>query len=428
MAAARPLVTVQAIGGSEEAPSQSALPDVFLAPIRPDIVQFVHPTMRKNARQAYAVNTEAGHQHSAESWGTGRAVSRIPRVSGGGTSRAGQAAFGNMCRKGRMFAPTRIWRKWHRKINTNQKRYAVASALAASALPSLVLARGHKIAELPEVPLVIGNATEGLQKTKQAIAALTAVGAYPDVEKVKASRKLRAGKGKMRNRRHVQRLGPLVVYNEDKGITKAFRNLPGVDLAQVERLNLLQLAPGGHVGRFIVWTKSAFDRLNDIYGSVDRVSKQKSGYTLPQNIMSNSDLTRLINSDEIQSTLRPTNTKITRSRRKKNPLKNLGVKVRLNPYALSLRRAELLHQKRIAEGRKGKVSKARQANSVKFANFNRINADDLPQTAEKEEVEEETETAKEEPKKEAPPAAKPKAVAEEPKKAVAPKKKAGSDY
>jgi len=422
------LVSVHTIGSGDEAPSQSALPDVFLAPIRPDIVQFVHTNMRKNARQAYAVNTEAGHQHSAESWGTGRAVSRIPRVSGGGTSRAGQAAFGNMCRKGRMFAPTRIWRKWHRKINTNQKRYAVASALAASALPSLVLARGHKIAELPEVPLVIGNETESLQKTKQAIAALTAVGAYPDVEKVKASRKLRAGKGKMRNRRHVQRLGPLVVYNEDKGITKAFRNLPGVDLAQVERLNLLQLAPGGHVGRFIVWTKSAFDRLNDIYGAVDRESKQKTGYTLPHNIMNNSDLTRLINSDEIQSTLRPTNTKIVRARHKKNPLKNLGVKVRLNPYALSLRRAELLHQKRVAEGRKTKVAHARQSNAVKAANFRRINADDFPQTSEKtEEAEETTPKKADAPKPEAAPAKPAAAAAVVAPAAAAPKKK-GSDY
>jgi large subunit ribosomal protein L4e len=434
MASARPLVTVQAIGESQEAASQSALPDVFLAPIRPDIVQFVHTNMRKNARQAYAVNTEAGHQHSAESWGTGRAVSRIPRVSGGGTSRAGQAAFGNMCRKGRMFAPTRIWRKWHRKINTNQKRYAVASALAASALPSLVLARGHKIADLPEVPLVIGNATESLQKTKQAIAALTAVGAYTDVEKVKASRKLRAGKGKMRNRRHVQRLGPLVVYNEDKGITKAFRNLPGVDLAQVERLNLLQLAPGGHVGRFIVWTKSAFDRLNDIYGAVDRESTQKTGYTLPQNIMSNSDLTRLINSDEIQSTLRPTNKKIRRARLKKNPLTNLGVKVRLNPYAMTLRRAELLHQKRITEGRKTKVNRVRQTQKARTANFNRINADDFPQSNEKTEEETAEETTKEEaPKAEAakPAAAAVKPAAEAAKPAAAaaaPPKKKGSDY
>merc|ERR1712170_326687 len=99
--------------------------------------------MRKNQRQAYGVKCQfgptgvvAGHQHSAHSWGTGRAVSRIPRVSGGGTSRAGQGAFGNMCRKGRMFAPTRIWRKWHKKINVNQRRYATASALAASAIPA----------------------------------------------------------------------------------------------------------------------------------------------------------------------------------------------------------------------------------------------------------------------------------------------------
>lgn len=48
-------------------------------------------------------------------------MARIPRVSGGGTHRAGQAAFGNQCRSGRMFAPTKVWRKWHQKINLGQK-------------------------------------------------------------------------------------------------------------------------------------------------------------------------------------------------------------------------------------------------------------------------------------------------------------------
>ena len=89
------------------------------------------------------------------SWGTGRAVARIPRVPGGGTSRSGQGAFGNMCRGGRMFAPTKVWRKWHKKISTNQRRYAVTSALAASAVPALVMARGHKIDNVPEFPLVV---------------------------------------------------------------------------------------------------------------------------------------------------------------------------------------------------------------------------------------------------------------------------------
>jgi len=73
--------------------------------------------LSKNRRQAHGVALKAGMMHSAESWGTGRAVARIPRVSGSGTSRAGQAAFGNMCRSGRMFAPLKTWRRWNRKVN-----------------------------------------------------------------------------------------------------------------------------------------------------------------------------------------------------------------------------------------------------------------------------------------------------------------------
>ena len=45
--------------------------------------------------------------------GAGRAVARIPRISGGGTNRSGQGAFGNMCRKGRMFAPTKVGGSTH---------------------------------------------------------------------------------------------------------------------------------------------------------------------------------------------------------------------------------------------------------------------------------------------------------------------------
>jgi len=42
-----------------------------------------------------------------------------------------------------MFAPTKTWRRWHRRININQKRYAICSALAASALPGLVMSKGE---------------------------------------------------------------------------------------------------------------------------------------------------------------------------------------------------------------------------------------------------------------------------------------------
>jgi len=325
---------------------------VFSAPIRIDVVQQVHKSIAKNKRQPYAVSEKAGHQTSAESWGTGRAVARIPRVGGSGTHRAGQAAFGNMCRGGRMFAPTKTWRKWHIKVNQAQRRFAVVSALAASALPSLVLARGHRIEQIAEVPLVVGNAIEKVVKTKEAVTALKALGAYADVEKAANSRKLRAGKGKLRNRRHRQRRGPLVVFGEDAGISKAFRNLPGVETASVDRLNLLQLAPGGHLGRFIIWTESAFAKLDAIFGTPETVSAVKRDYYLPTAKIANTDVTGLINSAEIQAVVRPAGEKIAKHpwTQRKNPLVNRGVLFRLNPYAKTIRRQELLKAERITKG------------------------------------------------------------------------------
>merc|ERR1711911_13579 len=190
---ARPLITVY--NEKAEASGNSIkLPAIFKAPIRPDVVSFVQQQMSMNRRQPYAVSEKAGHQTSAESWGTGRAVARIPRVRGGGTHRSGQGA----------------------------------------------------------------------------------------------------------NRRRISKLGPLVIYGKDSGLTKAFRNIPGVDLISVSKLNLQKLAPGGHVGRFCIWTESAFDKLNDLYGTWAQKSKLKTDYNLPQPIMSGTDLSRLLKSEEIQ--------------------------------------------------------------------------------------------------------------------------------
>jgi len=302
MAVARPLISV--FNEQGEVSSQVTLPAVFKAPIRPDVVHFVHSNMAKNSRQPYAVHKHAGHQTSAESWGTGRAVSRIPRVRGGGTHRSGQAAFGNMCRGGRMFAPTKTWRRWHRPINQKQRRYALCSALAASSIPALLMARGHKIDQVPEVPVVCTNAIESLTKTKAAVALLKQLNAYDDVEKCQNSKQIRAGKGKMRNRRYVMRRGPLVIYNEDHGIKQAFRNLPGVELISVDRLNLLKLSPGSHLGRFCIWSEGAFQKLDAIYGTSKKPSTEKSNFKLPRAKISNSDLPRLINSDEVQTVLK----------------------------------------------------------------------------------------------------------------------------
>jgi len=361
---ARPLVGVYITASKAE--EFIKLPGVFTAPIRSDIVNEVHTRLNKNKRQPYAVSKFAGHQSSAESWGTGRAVSRIPRVPGGGTHRAGQGAFGNMCRGGRMFAPTKTWRRWHRKVNVNEKRTAVASALAASALPALVMARGHKIDQIQEIPLVIDSkALQTVDKTKKAITLLKSFNAVQDIEKVKDSHHIRVGKGKSRNRRYTQRRGPLLIYSEKGPMVKAFRNIPGVEIANVNNLNLLQLAPGGHMGRFIIWTRDAFTQLDALFGTYRAPSSIKKGYSLPRPILQNADLARIINSDEVQSQLRSKKPKRTLQARKKNPLKNFQFMLKLNPYAKTLRRTALLTEEKRKQKKEALIDAKRKGVVVK---------------------------------------------------------------
>jgi large subunit ribosomal protein L4e len=331
---ARPTVNVYS-AAEDKVVGTTSLPAVFTAPIRNDIVQFVHTNMAKNSRQAYSVNRLSGMNHSAASWGTGRAVARIPRISGGGTSMSGSGAFGNMCRGGRMFAPTKIFRRWHRKINLHQKRFAVVSALAASSLPSLLLSRGHKIENVAEVPLVVEDSIQGYEKTKQALAFLKTISASDDLNRVNDSKQIRAGKGKMRNRRYVARRGPMLVLPNNNGV-RAFRNIFGLDIANVNALNLLHLAPGGHVGRFIIWTKGAFEQLDKIFGTFTTPSAVKRGFTLPPPLLTSNDVTRILQSEEVRRVLKPKKLQLKKSSRytlPTNGIRNRRLRLRLNPFS-----------------------------------------------------------------------------------------------
>ncbi|KAF3825259.1 hypothetical protein GH733_005893 [Mirounga leonina] len=133
------------------------------------------------------------------------------------------------------------------------------------------MAEGHRIEEIPDLPLVVEDKVEGYKKTKEALYLLKKLKAWTDIKKVYASPRMRAGKNKMRNR---------YFYNEDSGIIKAFRNIPGITLLNVSKLNILKLAPGGHVGHFCIWTESAFRKLDDLYGTWLKAASLKSNYNL----------------------------------------------------------------------------------------------------------------------------------------------------
>jgi large subunit ribosomal protein L4e len=341
------------------------MPEVFLVPIRNDLVNFVFSNLNKNRRQPYAVNQDAGMLYNAESWGPGRAVARVPRVGGSGTHRSGQGAFANMCRGGRMFNPTTIWRRWHRKVNLTQRRHAIASAIAATAITSLVQARGHKIGKIQELPFVVDSLQ--VSKSKELIKILKALGFQEELKAVLESKKIRCGAGKQRNRRYKIKKGPLIIYdNASINVKQAARNIPGVEVCHVERLNLLQLCPGGHLGRLCIWTKTAFEQLNTIFGNRKNPGEQKKGYILERPMLMNANISRIINSDDIQSNVKKIEVnKVMHDKQKKNPLRNSFKMNYLNPYAKELK-AKYTKEQKDAKDKHDEIVKKRLERKKKF--------------------------------------------------------------
>merc|ERR1711997_882769 len=84
------------------------------------------------------------------------------------------------------------------------------------------------------------------------------------------------------------------------------------------------------------------------------------GWTLPRHMMANSDLNRIINSDEVQSVVLPPKEGKSVKTLKKNPLKNLGAMLKLNPYAQTARRMALMAEAKTKAAKAEKLVSARK--------------------------------------------------------------------
>jgi large subunit ribosomal protein L4e len=238
------------------------LPPVFATPLRPDVIRRAVLAIQSNRFQPQGRDPMAGKRTSAESRGTGLAMARIPRRKGGGS----RAAFAPGTVGGRQGHPPLSEKKIVRRIPKKEKRLALLSAIAATASKEAVTSRGHNIEDVHEVPLVVTNDFESLKKTKEVEQTLIRLGVLSELFRTKESRKIRAGRGKSRGRKMRRAVGPLIVVKENKGVVQAAENIPGVSVVTVADLNVEALAPGTHPGRLTVWTRSAIERLNEVYG------------------------------------------------------------------------------------------------------------------------------------------------------------------
>jgi len=162
--------------------------------------------------------------------------------------------------KGRKAHPPKAEKNWTQKINKKERKKALLSAIAATSQKDFILSRGHKLNGVKHIPLIVEDKLQELEKIKDVKNVLVSLGLKEELERAK-EKKIRAGKGKMRNRKYVRKKGPLLIIKEDKGICLAGKNMPGVEVVKAKDLSVDLLAPGTMPGRLCIWTVSALEEM-----------------------------------------------------------------------------------------------------------------------------------------------------------------------
>jgi large subunit ribosomal protein L4e len=228
---------------------------LFDEEFRPDIIKKAVLASQANRQQPYGPHIYAGMRTSAEGWGPGRGVSRVARLKN-----SSKAARIPQAVKGRQAHPPKPETDRTEKINDKERIKAIRSAVAATANEKLVKLRGHRFKA--RLPLVAIDDISAITKTKDVKSFMEAAQVWDDILRAK-EKTIRAGKGKLRGRKYKRSKSILIVTDEDRGLVKAARNLPGVDIVTMEKLNAELLAPGTNAGRLTIYTESAIAKLEE---------------------------------------------------------------------------------------------------------------------------------------------------------------------
>jgi len=255
-------VKTEVVGLNGKPAGEVNVPVVFSTELRADLVKRVFWLVGSHGFQPKGRDPLAGERTTAETHspptGTGR--SRIPRVKGDRYPRGGLAGGVASVVKGRLPHPPRSEKVIHFAVNRKERRLATDSAIAYTANLDAVKARGHRVKK-PALPMVVADEIETVEKASDLVSFLEKVDLKAELERVDARTKRNTGKRRLRGRAYRSGVGPLIVVTNDRGVGKAAGGIPGVHVARVQDVSVLELAPGGVPGRLTIWTESAMGAL-----------------------------------------------------------------------------------------------------------------------------------------------------------------------
>ena len=260
------------------------LPKQFTVPVRADIIKKAVLTIQSHKRQNYGASPGAGKRASAylskrrnsyrSTYGIGQ--SRTPRkvMSRRGTRLNYVGAFAPQTVGGRRAHPPKAEKNLSIKINKNERRKAICSAMAATFDKKYLEEKNYIVPE--DYPFILDNEFEAISKTKDVKAALTNLKIQLETD-----RKIRAGKGKSRGRKYIKKKGPLIITSQKCKISDSAKNL-NINVVEIENLNTELLAPGAQPGRVALFTEGAIEKLKQeelFLGTVKKKQEKKKEKT-----------------------------------------------------------------------------------------------------------------------------------------------------
>src|SRR5213592_2641880 len=131
------LLTAHLLDVEGKSAGEIHLPQVFQTSLRLDIIQRAAIAQQSHAFQPQGRNLMAGKRTTAEGFGVGRGISRVPRIGGHGPL-SGSAAFAPGTMGGRMAFPPVTSKRTAKSMNKKERRVALDSAIAATGSTDLV--------------------------------------------------------------------------------------------------------------------------------------------------------------------------------------------------------------------------------------------------------------------------------------------------
>lgn len=225
-----------------------------------------------HARQPTGADPKAGRRHSVEMskkrrdyrGSYGRSASRTPRkvMWRRGRQMRFVGAFVAYAVGGRKAHPPKPEKNLLKDINNKEWLKAFMTGMSSAFDAQQVSKNGQRIPE--QYPFVLDDSVEQLSKTKEVRDLFEQLGFGEELGRLD-ERKIRAGKGTMRNRKYRTKRGPLLVVSSlDAPLMKAAKNIRGLEVLTPEFLLVSDFGMSEKPGRAVVFTKGALNEIKEV--------------------------------------------------------------------------------------------------------------------------------------------------------------------